>query len=58
MREWSCKLLEAMDEGILDPKAIAEMAIGFMSEDDVKAMCYANQLRDVLFGEEDEEEDE
>ena len=47
------KILEMIDEGILDPKDIALMALKWMSEDDVKAMAEANELF-----EEDEEDEE
>jgi hypothetical protein len=58
MREYTTKLLEMMDEGLISASAVAEMALAYMSEDDVKDMCRANDLLD----EEDEdrivEEDE
>jgi len=54
-RDYTCKVLEAIDEGILDYKAVAEAALRFMSEDDVKEMCHANEL---LIEDEDEDEDE
>lgn len=58
MREYTTKLLEMMDEGLLSAESVAEMALAYMSEDDVKDMCRANDLLD----EEDEdyvvEEDE
>ena len=52
------KLIDMMDEGLLSAEAVAEMALAYMSEDDVKDMCRANDILD----EEDEdyvvEEDE
>jgi hypothetical protein len=58
MREYTTKLLEMMDEGLISAEAVAEMCLAYMSEDDVKDMCRANDLLD----EEDEdyivEEDE
>ena len=53
-RDYTCKVLEAIDEGILDYKAVAEAALRFMSEDDVKEMCHANELLIEV----DEDEDE
>ena len=58
MRKYTTKLLEMMDEGLISAAAVAEMALAYMSEDDVKDMCRANDILD----EEDEdyvvEEDE
>jgi hypothetical protein len=58
MRKYTTKLLEMMDEGLISAEAVAEMALAYMSEDDVKDMCRANDILD----EEDEdtivEEDE
>jgi hypothetical protein len=50
------RLLEMMDEGLITPTQLAEMALGFMSEDDVKEMARANELLD--YEDEDEEEPE
>ena len=55
MREYTSKLIAMMDEGIISAEAVAEMALAYMSEDDVKDMCRAN---DLLIGEDDEEDDE
>ena len=55
MREYTSKLIAMMDEGLISAEAVAEMALAYMSEDDVKDMCRAN---DLLIGEDDEEEDE
>ncbi len=46
MREYTTKLLEMMDEGLISAAAVAEMALAYMSEDDVKDMCRANDLLD------------
>jgi hypothetical protein len=42
-----------MDEGLISAQAIAEMALAYMSEDDVADMMRAN---DILDEEDDEEE--
>jgi hypothetical protein len=55
MREYTSKLIAMMDEGFISAEAVAEMALAYMSEDDVKDMCRAN---DLLIGEDDEEADE
>ena len=53
MREYTTKLLEMMDEGLITAEAVAEMALAYMSEDDVKDMCLANDIVD-----EDEEDED
>lgn len=50
MRTQTNRLLEMMDEGLISSQAIAEMALAYMSEDDVADMMRSN---DIL-----EEEDE
>jgi hypothetical protein len=37
-RGYTNKLLEMMDEGLLTATMVAEMAVGWMSEDDVREM--------------------
>ena len=44
-----------MDEGLISAAAVAEMALAYMSEDDVKDMVRSNDLMPWL---EDDEEDE
>ncbi len=51
-REYTTKLLEMMDEGLISAEAVAEMALAYMSEDDVKDMMQANDIVDY-----DEDED-
>ena len=46
------KLLAMMDEGLISSKAVAEMALQYMSEDEVADMMHDNGLLD-----EDEDED-
>ena len=46
------RLLEMMNEGLISAQAIAEMALAYMSEDDVADMMRANDILD------DDEEDE
>ena len=54
MRTQTTRLLEMMDDGVISAKAIAEMALAYMSEDDVADMMRAN---DILEEDEDEEYD-
>ena len=54
MREMTSKLIAMMDEGLISAEAVAEMALAYMSEDDVADMMRAN---DILLDEEDDEYD-
>ena len=53
MREMTSKLIAMMDEGLITAESVAEMALAWMSEDDVAEMMRAN---DILLDEEDEDE--
>jgi hypothetical protein len=55
MRTQTIKLLDMMDEGLISAQAIAEMALAYMSEDDVADMMRAN---DILAEEDDGQPDE
>jgi len=55
MRTQTNKLLEMMDEGVISAQSIAEMALAYMSEDDVADMMRAN---DILEEEDDGQPDE
>ena len=55
MREMTSKLLAMMDEGLVSAEAVAEMALAYMSEDDVADMMRAN---DILLDEDDGQPDE
>mgnify|MGYP003336831288 CR=1 FL=1 len=35
-REYTCRVLEMMDDGVLDPKMVAESLLSWMSEADVR----------------------
>lgn len=56
-REYTTKLLDAIDQGLLSPQAVVEMAVSYMSEDEVHDMMRINDLLYYLDAEEDEEED-
>ena len=51
--EASTRIIELMDEGVISPRAIADMCIQYMSEDDVADMARLNGL----FDDEDDEDD-
>ena len=55
MRKETTRLLEMMDEGLISATAVAEMALAYMSEDDVADMMRAN---DILEEEDDGQPDE
>ncbi len=44
VRKTTNKVLEMIDEGLLNPKDIVMMCLKWMSEDDVKEMCKANEI--------------
>ena len=44
MRKYTISLLEMMDDGVMDAKAVAEMCLAYMSEDDVEDMMRGNDL--------------
>jgi hypothetical protein len=46
MRTQTIKLLDMMYEGTISPTMVAEMAMAWMSEDDVAAMMRANDILD------------
>lgn len=58
MREFTNRLIELVEEGILDPVGVVRMCVKYMSEDEVEDMCDCNELTDLMFEPEDEEEDE
>ncbi len=49
------KLIDMMDEGLLDPRAVADMCLSWLSESSVHEMMLANDIVDT---DEDEGEDE
>lgn len=44
VREATNKVLEMVDNGILNPRDVLLMALKWMSEDEVKEMCKANEI--------------
>jgi threonine dehydrogenase-like Zn-dependent dehydrogenase len=45
-RQETNKLLEMVDEGLIDPKEVVTMCVKYMSEDDVADMMDCNELSD------------
>ena len=43
-REYTCKLLDAIDEGLISPMAALASALSYMSESEVKDMCEVNEF--------------
>lgn len=52
MRQATNRLIDMMDEGLISAQAVAEMALAYMSEDDVADMMRCNDILD----EEDEDD--
>ena len=46
MRTATTRLLAMMDEGLISAEVVAEMALAYMSEDDVADMMRANDILD------------
>ena len=57
-REYTTKLLDAIEQGLLSPQAVVEMAVSYMSEDEVHDMMRINDLLYYLDAEEDEEDED
>lgn len=59
MRDATNKLLEMMADGVISAQAVAEMALSYMSEDDVADMMRSNDiLEDEDLDEDDGQPDE
>jgi len=46
MRTQTNRLIDMMDEGLISSQSVAEMALAYMSEDDVADMMRANDILD------------
>ncbi len=55
-RKYTNMLLDALEEGLLSPQAVVEMAVSYMSESDVEDMMRVNDLLYYLEPEEEEED--
>ena len=51
-RKFTIKFIEAMEEGIIDPKQLAQNLMGYMSEREVESFAHA----EGYFDHEEEEE--
>ena len=59
MRTQTTKLLDMMADGVISAQAVAEMALSYMSEDDVADMMQCNDiLEDEDLDEDDGQPDE
>lgn len=56
MRELTCKVLDAMDSGLISSKVIAEAALNWLNEDEIADMIRANDLQDLFEMEEEDGE--
>jgi hypothetical protein len=52
VREYTIKFLEGMDEGLIDPKVLAQNLLGYMSESEVQVFAHS----EGYFQDEEEEE--
>ena len=57
VRPETCRLLDMMDEGLLDPRTVADMALSWLSESSVKQMMQANDIPTTDQVEDEEEEE-
>jgi hypothetical protein len=56
-REFTIKFIEAMDEGRINPKVLAENLLGYMSEREVEEFAMSEGYFDHEEEEEEEEEE-
>jgi len=57
-RKFTMKLIEAMDEGLINPKRLAESLMGYMSEQEVENFARAEGYLEHEEEEDEEEEDD
>lgn len=57
-REATNRLLEMVEEGVLDRDGVILACVNYMSEDDVADMCRANEFFDSDDDENDDDDDE
>lgn len=58
IRPETTRLLDMMNEGLIDAQFVAEMALSWLSESDVKGMMQANDIATTDQAEDEEEEAE
>jgi hypothetical protein len=44
MREWTYRLFDALEEGVVSYEVVAKAALAFMSESEVKEMCRVEEF--------------
>jgi hypothetical protein len=47
-REYTAAVLDALDQGVLDPRSVVEMCLRYMSEAEVRDMCRCNDLAELV----------
>lgn len=52
------RLIDMLDEGMIDARTVADMALAFMSEHEVKQMMQANDIPTTDQAEDEDEEEE
>ena len=57
-REYTCRLLEMVDNGILSAADVMNAALLYMSDSDVEDMMHMNEWDDVIDEDDSTEEDE
>ena len=58
MRDLTCKLLEAMDQGNVDARFVAEMCLNWMNEDDMREMLRQNDMLEAVEPDDEEFDDD
>jgi len=53
VRQFTCALLEAIDDGVIDPSLVVRMCVSYMSEADVKDMMWMNEIHYLVEDAED-----
>lgn len=56
-RDWTNRIITAIDEGVLDPYDVALMALQYMSESEVEDMAHSNDLVPLLETDEEREDE-
>lgn len=54
-REYTCRLLELMDDGVIEPNQLVNSLVQYMSESEVKDFCLNGDFYDCFS---DDSEDE
>ncbi len=57
-RKSTTKLMDMMDEGVLDPREVADMCLNWLSEAEVDDMARRNDIEGFRGEDEDDEDDD